>query len=166
MSCYGFRVDTVMQYYLEWVAVPFYVLIVGWNPFKGNYDYAVFQSAKRGDEKYSCKVMRRFGELKQRLEDKTFFNFGERDRKKIESSVVYATLTYKREIELEDTWRYVSSDFNKWITRLRRKFGKIDVLRCFESQEDMVIVMFMRFSCLEEPSLEVSVGTSSRMANG
>jgi len=136
VACYGFKVDTVVQHYLEWVVVPFYVLIVGWNPFKGDYDYAVFQSAKRGDEKYSCKVMRRFGELKQRLEDKTFFSFGERDRKKIESSVVYATLTYKREIELEDTWRYVSSDFNKWITRLRRRFGKIDVLRCFESQED------------------------------
>jgi hypothetical protein len=65
-----------------------------------------------------------------------FFRFGERDRKKIASPCVLATLTYSHSsCNTEDSWLGAGKDFNRWITRLRKRFGKIDVVRVFESHE-------------------------------
>jgi len=136
VACYGFSVETLVDYYLQWVVEPFYVIVSGWNGFKKDFQYASFASVKRGDERYARRVMHKFRNLSDEMKDKVFFTFGERDRSKIESRVVFASLTYDRKMNLEDTWRFVGKDFNRWITRLRKRFGKIDVVRCFESQVD------------------------------
>jgi len=52
--------DLVEQHYREWVVVPFYVVVSGYNEYAHEQEYACFRSAKCGDRKYSDKVPRRF----------------------------------------------------------------------------------------------------------
>lgn len=136
VASYGFSVETIVEHYSNWVAEPFYVVVVGWNQSKADYEYAYFRSLKRGNSYYSYEVMCKFRQLHYGIEDKAFFTYGERDRRKIKSSVVLASLTYARTYDVEDTWRTCGEDYNRWITGLRRKYGDIDVVRCFESQTD------------------------------
>lgn len=86
--------DLVVQHYREWVVVSFYVVVSGYNGFAKEQEYACFRSPKRGNEKYARRVLGRFDRLKETVPNVKFFEFGERDRKKIESPCVFVTLTY------------------------------------------------------------------------
>jgi hypothetical protein len=137
VATYGFSVDTIISYYQEWVVEPFYVVVVGFNKLKCDYEYRAFRSAKRGDSKYSFKVRERFDALKHAVDKGVeWFNWRETDRVKISSPCIYITLTYDRSHDLEDSWLEVGRDFNRYISRLRRKYGKIHVVRAFESHKD------------------------------
>ncbi len=130
----GFSLADVVYYYNQWVDVPLWVLVSGFNEFTGEYEYGVFRSPKRGDKKYSRKVMFRFFGLLDRLKHDDFFNY--RDRRRVSTRLLLVTLTYDRKRKgLEDSWRDVGSDFNRWISNKRRMFGKIDLVRTWESQE-------------------------------
>ena len=37
---------------------------------------------------------------------------------------------------LDVLWEEVGKDFNRWISALRRRYGQISVLRCWEAQRD------------------------------
>lgn len=82
----GFDLETIVEHYKSWVVVPFYVVVSGLNEYEDKYEYACFRSPKRGDKKYSQKVLRRFNDLRKQLPKESFFFWGERDRNKIRSS--------------------------------------------------------------------------------
>lgn len=69
----GFTVDEIIGYYEDWVKEKFWVLISGFNKMENRYEYSVFRSPKRGDEKYARKVMYKFQGLKACLPNKGFF---------------------------------------------------------------------------------------------
>lgn len=126
----GFDLVRIIEEYKVWVVVPFYVAVSGYNEYTKEYDYAAFRSPKRGDRKYSRRTLGRFQNLESLIADVKFFSFGERDRNKISSPCVFVTLTYDTSVcSIEDSWLNVGLDFNRWITRLRRRFGKIEAVR-------------------------------------
>lgn len=48
--------------------------------------------------------------------------------------MLFCTLTYEKGIvSVSDAWEGIGKDFNKWITALRQRFGKISYVRCWES---------------------------------
>jgi hypothetical protein len=117
---------------------PFYVVVFGWHPAKADYKYGAFWSPKRGDEKYSWRFQLRFEEFERVVVENPIFWFrwGEDHRDKINSPCVYATFTYGRELGLENCWIAVGEDFNREVSYLRRRYGKVKVARFFESHED------------------------------
>ena len=133
LSCYGFSEDIVEQNYREWVVVPFYVIVSEYNEYTDEQEYACFRSPKRGDKKYSDKVLRRFSRLREKLPFRSYFPWGTRDRSVIRSPCVFATLEYSHDVKIEDSWKLGGIDFNRWITSMRKAYGKIDVVRVFES---------------------------------
>ena len=51
------------------------------------------------------------------------------------SNVLFATLTYDiKRSTVRDAWDTIGEDFNNWIRNLRKKFGKISHIRCYESR--------------------------------
>jgi len=70
--CYGSSEDLVEQHYREWVVIPFYVVVAGYNEYTQKQEYACFRSAKRGDKKYSDRVLSRFEDLTQKMPDQVF----------------------------------------------------------------------------------------------
>jgi hypothetical protein len=136
VSCYGFSTDLVVKHYKEWVTVPFYIVVSGYNEHTNEYEYACFRSPKRGDERYARKLLSRFEGLSKTIPNVTSFKFGERDRKKIASPCVFVTLTYDPSVcTIEESWLNAGKDLDRWITRLRRRLGKISVVRVFEAHE-------------------------------
>ena len=49
---------------------------------------------------------------------------------------MFVTLTYSRDDRLDVVWEEVDSDYNRWITGVRRLFGKIEVVRAWEGHSD------------------------------
>ena len=140
----GFSPEWVIQEYLRWYQIAFYVFlkrdrfVPDWRikGLKSNYvvEYAVFRSRKRGDEKYARHVKRRFYALGNVVSDEKFFSL--KDRGNVSSPVLFVTLEYdSNRYELNDCWKHVGKDFNRWKSYVRRKFGKFAAVRVWESHE-------------------------------
>lgn len=133
----GFTVGEIIGYYETWVKQKFWVMITGFNQLESRNEYAVFRSAKRGDKKYSRKVMFKFQGFKASVPNDNFFNY--RTRGRVDSPLLFVTHTFDpKRINLSDSWCSVGKFFNRWITLKRRKYGKIDVVRSWESHESGV----------------------------
>jgi hypothetical protein len=86
--------------------------------------------AKRGNDVYWWRVWKRLKFL-QKLKDHTLFDI--RDNVKF-SNVLFITLTYDiRRSLIQEAWETVGEEFNKWIRNLRKKFGRVSYLRCWEA---------------------------------
>ena len=120
--------------YLEWVCQPTYVCLYGFNQSLQDYEYRWFRSRKRGDSKYALHVESRFDALARIVPETKFFGFGVHGS--VESRCQYLTLTYARSLGLRDVWRSVGSDLNRFLSRLRHLYGKLGVVRCWESHDD------------------------------
>jgi hypothetical protein len=88
--------------------------------------------AKRGNDVYRARVRKRlvwfYGV------DLEFFDKKDKVPK---TKVLFFTLTIdpKRK-SLEEAWETIGLDFNRWITGLRKAYGRISVLRTWEAQQN------------------------------
>jgi len=136
VSCYGFSVDLVEQHYRAWVVIPFYVVVTGYNEHTQNQEYGCFRSAKRGDKKYSNKVKAKFEALENAVPKVSYFPWGTRNKAVIRSPCAFLTFEFDpNRFSCEDSWLLAGTEFNRYITGKRKKYGKIDVVRVFESHE-------------------------------
>ncbi len=134
MADWGFSSEYVVNEYLSWVSVAFYVFLQRYNNIQQEYEYAVFRSRKHGDEKYAKYVKRRFYVLGQIASSQEFFKL--KDRGAVSSPVLFTTLEYDaNRYDLYDCWKKVGVDFNRWLSFIRRKFGKIATVRVWEAHE-------------------------------
>ena len=69
------------------------------------------------------------------LPEISFFDRKDRSKRQ-KAKVLFITLTYRRDGRIDTAWEDVGKDFNRWISGLRRKCGKIRVLRDWEAQSD------------------------------
>lgn len=145
-----FNASEVINDYLTWLEQIFYVLVYRFNYNEGKYEYGAFRSPKRGDDLYAKRVLSRFTCLRKSLEDKWFF-----DRRKrsghVDSPCLHITLEYNaNKTSLLDSWNYCGVDFNRYMSFLRRTFGKCSIIRCFEAHESAychihLIVLFHNY---------------------
>jgi hypothetical protein len=101
---------------------------------KGEVDKETFavKCSKRGNGVYWWRVAKRIGFLKD-LPDKVFFDPHSTDKI---SSILFVTLTYDIiRSRVRDAWDTMGEDFNNWIRNLRKKFGRISHLRCWEASK-------------------------------
>jgi len=91
---------------------------------------------KRGNDVYNYRVKQRFDEIEQLGEyygDERLFDINEPNP---QTNCLFVTFTYDTKLtDRESAWDKISIDYNRAISRLRRKFGKISVLRVWESSK-------------------------------
>jgi hypothetical protein len=88
--------------------------------------------AKRGNDVYWWRVGKRLKFL-HKLKDHTLFDVHGKGKC---SNVLFVTLTYDtRRSSIHEAWETIGEDFNKWIRNLRKKFGRISYLRCWEASK-------------------------------
>ena len=97
-------------------------------------EWKAVKASKRGNDVYAWRLNKRLKPLKS-LPKLQFFSQKNRS-KRHKTKILFITLTYRRDIRLDIAWESVGLDFNRWISGLRRKFGKIHVLRAWEAQRD------------------------------
>jgi hypothetical protein len=94
--------------------------------------FVAVKCSKRGNDVYRRRVRARLGGLSLK-KDVVFFHKKDRDRS---TGVIFFTLTYDaKRCSLEEAWVNVGSDFNRWITGLREKYGQLSFHRTFEAYE-------------------------------
>ena len=88
--------------------------------------------SKRGNDVYWWRVAKRLGFLND-LPNSVLFDPHSTDKV---SNVLFVTLTYDiKRSTVRDAWDTIGEDFNNWIRNLRKKFGRISHLRCWEASK-------------------------------
>ena len=97
-------------------------------------EWKAVKAAKRGNDVYAWRLKKRLEHLKS-IPDVKFFNYKDRSTRH-KTRALFVTLTYSRDDRFDVVWGEVGSDYNRWITGLRRLFGKIEVVRAWEGHGD------------------------------
>jgi hypothetical protein len=98
--------------------------------------YVAVKCSKRGNDVYVWRVKKRLGWLfKISEKDVKFFSVSDfKPNKKIFTQAIWITLTYDvKRCSKEEAWENIGVEWNRFISALRRKYGKISVVRTWEA---------------------------------
>ena len=97
-------------------------------------EYRAIKCSKRGNDVYNWRINQKFKELEVLANfygDSKIFDINQAEPT---TNCLLVTFTYDTKLKNKiDAWHDVSLEYNRAITRLRQKFGKISVLRVWES---------------------------------
>ena len=129
--------EELKEFYRDWRDYAEYVVLQKQSDNSRNKgevekETIAFKCAKRGNDVYWGRVGKRLKFL-HNLKDRTLFD--PHGNSKL-SNVLFVSLTYdtKRSM-IQESWETVGEAFNKWIRNLRKKYGRISYLRCWEATE-------------------------------
>jgi hypothetical protein len=137
----GFSIDQdvdfqeLQAFYCKWRDFVEYIVLQKQTDklrIKGEVDRETLavKCAKRGNDVYWWRVWKRLKFL-HKLKEHTLSD----SRGNVKSSnVLFITLTYDiRRSTIQEAWETIGEDFNKWIRNIRKTFGCISYLRCWEA---------------------------------
>jgi hypothetical protein len=130
---FNYSVPEIVERYTGWVNDVKYMILSRAHGLKNEF-FAV-KCAKRGNDVYRFRVHRRFKGLTSRVEDLVFFNPKGHEAKRTRALWVTLTNDTKR-CSLREAWHSIGIEFNRFMARVRRKFGKVACCRVFESSEN------------------------------
>ena len=125
------------EYYLEWRDFDEYLVLQKQTDslrVKGEVDRKTIaiKLSKRGNDVYGRRLWKRLKFLYD-LEDTVLFDPHGNVKT---TNVLLVTLTYDtKHSGIQDAWETIGDDFNKYMRNLRKKFGCIAYLRCWESSQ-------------------------------
>ena len=132
---YGSSVPEIVESYKEWVSDIRYMILSQWNNWEFKNDIFAVKCAKRGNDVYRFRVNQRFKDLCAMAEELIFFNPKERGIKK--TRALWTTLTYDaKRCSFEQAWKNIGIELNRFMSFIRKKFGKVSCCRVFESFEN------------------------------
>jgi len=125
------------KFYIDWREFIEYIVVQKQTESmktNGEVDKETFavKCSKRGNDVYWWRVGKRLKFLNG-LKDSVLFNPHSVNKL---SNVLFATLTYDiKRSSIRDAWETIGKDFNNWIRSLRKKYGRISHLRCWEASK-------------------------------
>ena len=126
--------ERIIEAFIYWSTFVEYLVFRRENIHTCEKTYKMAKTAKRGNDVYSAKLRKRLNHL-YNLPQIEFFDY--KDRSRIQKTrAIFVTLTYRRDLRLDEAWEQIGSDFNRWISAMRKRYGRIDVIRCWEAQND------------------------------
>jgi hypothetical protein len=100
--------------------------------------HVAVKCAKRGNDVYVSRVKQRFKWMHARSEDLRFFSADDfKVDQVVKSRLLWVTLTYNtRRSTIRQAWqKEISADWNRFISAVRRRYGKVSVLRSWETSK-------------------------------
>ena len=120
--------------FLDWTRYPEYMVFKKQHKFTDQIKFKAVLASKRGNKVYAYRQRQKFKAL-DNIPDTEFFNYRDRG-KRHKTRALFITLLYNaNELTISDAWKQVGSDWNRFITGLRKRFGSIKALRVWESHE-------------------------------
>ena len=100
-------------------------------------EYFAVKCSKRGNDVYQRRIKTRFGWLSREISDKKFFEIRDfQVGKAVKTSLLWVTLTWDpARGDLIQAWETLGKDFNRFMSALRRRYGRISYLRVWEAYE-------------------------------
>jgi hypothetical protein len=130
-------VDDIVDGYKTWFFSYFYYYVLKLEHGFSDDSRMVIYAPKRGDLKYASIVRRKFESLSFNFKNSQVkcFNYGERGGL-VNSRFVSLVFEYdSNRFGLAEAYGRVGADLNRALSLLRRRFGRIAVVRVFESHE-------------------------------
>lgn len=130
----GMDFDGLKEFFREWRDFDEYLVLQRqvWLGDRLERKTVAVKCSKRGNDVYRRRVERRLGRL--RCNDGEFFRDTDKEPR---SRVLFVTLTWDPKLcSVHEAWERVSADFNRWITGLRMRYGRISVLRTWEAHQN------------------------------
>ncbi len=125
--------DDLIELYKNWRDQSEY-LILCYHRRDFMLEYRAVKCAKRGNDVYNWRIGQKFKALEMLASlygENKIFDINQAEPK---TNCLLVTFTYDTKLKKKiDAWHDVSLEYNRAITRLRQKFGKISVLRVWES---------------------------------
>lgn len=123
--------DSVIGEYETWVQSDKYMILNKYNTETNQNTRFAVKLSKRGNSVYASRVMKRFKEFCQRVPNVKFFQ--PHDLVK-QTSALFITLTYDTKINnFRQAWATISADYNRFMSNIRKQYGPIASIRCFEA---------------------------------
>jgi hypothetical protein len=95
--------------------------------------YFYVKCAKRGNDVYQRRVKQRFSFIED-MEERRFFEVGHVLAGTAKTPLLWITLTYDtKRCSRREAWENVGKEYNRWISALRRRYGRISAIRNFEA---------------------------------
>lgn len=83
--------------------------------------------ARRGNDRYRWRILNKWHNLKD------YTRMLQRLCGRNESGVLFVTLTYDpKKLSQDCAWRRIGKDFNNFMSRMRKDYGKMVAIRCFQ----------------------------------
>ena len=137
-------VEEITDHYKKWRDQDEYLLFLEREEEKTKEEtkiegrYRAVKCAKRGNDVYKYRVKKSLEERMGDVPKTTFFNERDRDLqcKNAKTPLLFFTLTYDtKRCRLVEGWGNIGKEFNRWKSRIKRKYGGVIVLRTWESFE-------------------------------
>lgn len=123
-------IPLLLEAFEFWQSYDEYGLIEGENTVTGNKLYLAVKCSKRGNDVFAARLRHKLGFLRKWSNVKFFDVKDFNTHKAVKTRLLWVTLTYdSKRCSLSEAWSNCMVEYNKWITNLRNKYGKIDVLR-------------------------------------
>jgi len=128
----GSRLSTneIIGIYESWVKQKDYYVLWERGKSKGK----AYLCAKRGNDVYNFKINQKFKEIEKLAYfygDQKLFDINQSNPK---TNCLFITLTYDTKLaSLSESWKIISKQYNRFVSAIKRKFGKVAILRVFES---------------------------------
>jgi hypothetical protein len=127
--------EELKEFYRNWKAYDEYVILQKQsenlrNKGEVEKETIAVKCAKRGNDVYWWRVWKRLKFLYD-LEDRTLFDSHGNVKT---TNALFVTLMYDtKQTTIRNAWNTIGYDFNNWIRNIRKKYGKIYYLRCWEA---------------------------------
>jgi hypothetical protein len=128
--------EQIVEAFVNWSTYKEYMIFRKEQIYTGEKEHKAVLSAKRGNAVYAWHLKDKFNELIDIPEVK-FYNY--RDRSKIHKTrALFVTLTLAPGLRLDQQWEGIGEEYNRWISKLRRRYGRIDCIRVWEAHKSGV----------------------------
>lgn len=132
--------DEIVQEYHNWVTTDNYLILnrMQETTINGRLDckhstIAVLL-AKRGNTYYAERTLKRFQQLTKNIKPITCFRPHDPAKK---TRILWITLTYHtKRCPLYEAWQNISKEYNRFMANMRKQYGRIASIRCFEAFEN------------------------------
>jgi len=115
--------------FLSWQSYAEYMLIMGENQQTGEKLRLAVKCSKRGNDVFAKRLKDRLGFFKA-VKNVKLFTVNKAWAGQAKTNLLWVTLTYdSKRCSLNDAWINCMEEYNKFITNLRNKYGRIDVLK-------------------------------------
>lgn len=132
--------QVIVSKYEEWVTDDNYLILNRRSEHTKNGEY-IYENrligvllSKRGNAYYAERTLKRFQQLTRNIKPVTCFETHDLVKK---TRILWITLTYDtKRCPLYEAWRNISKEYNRFMANLRKQYGRIASIRCFEAFEN------------------------------
>jgi hypothetical protein len=125
----------LVDLYSFWRDSAEYILLRRFDERKDRFVAKAVKCSKRGNDVYVARCRKRFNFLSNMDNDVVFFSPSDFDVKTdVRTSLLWFTLTYDtKRCSRSEAWRNIGHEWNCFISAMRRRYGRISVMRSYEA---------------------------------